>query len=267
MSNMREFMKLMEAEYEGGPVIHPDVRYSHEEKKGQINKVIATLSSYKSAEYTKLGRKFNRIKELSDEIDKLKEEVKADTKVYIADMFNAEDECRTRVIETVGFTFELTKVPEPSKTVQYSKVLDALAEHLTPELIAVMESLKNQFSNTVQKSPGLKATDKSVKKESLELNEGFWDNLRAYARKFLTKITAWGKSYDRKLDALRAEVGLSESLNEVSPSVSTNELIEQLIIATLDLGKAQGALYSEDLIDDYRAKFKAARDALYATLK
>lgn len=264
---MRQFMALAEADYKG-PIDSPDISYSHEEKKGEITKVIANLKSYDSQRYTKLGRNMMRIKELSDEMEKLKEEVKADTKGAIADLFHAEDACRTRVVETVGFTFHLTKDPDPTTTVQYAKVLEALEAHLTPELITVMEALKSQFSNTVQKSAALKATDKAAESigEAIELSEGLLDSLKAMAHKLLSKVTNWGKSYDVKLDKLKAQVGFNES---VQPMMESDETVigwlDQLIDDATALGQLMGRNASG--INEMQRKVFEGRDLIIKYLK
>lgn len=232
----RSLINLMEAPYTG-PISDPQVKYSSEEKKGEITKVIANLSSYQSGRYTKLGRNLNRIKWLSDKIDQLKEEVKGETREAVADLFHAEDSCRTRVVETVGFTFNLTKDPAPQKSIQYAKVLEALEGHLTPELVKVLEGLKEQFSTVIQKSPSLKATDKRM--ESVDLNEGIWDNIRSWSRKFYDKVLAWGQRYDAKLAKLEAAAGLNEST--IVEALSEPEaLLEETIKAAMEAGSAIG---------------------------
>jgi hypothetical protein len=159
-SNASAIRKLMESLDEAGRVEHPDVSYSQEEKKGELTKVVATLASYQSGRYTKLGRNFKRIEWLSNKIDQLKEQTKQESRELVADLFNAEDAVATRVVETVGFTFQLTKDPKPTNTVKYAKVLEELQAHLTPELIAVMESLVEKHTSVTQKAPALKTTDK-----------------------------------------------------------------------------------------------------------
>ena len=270
---MRLFMKLTEAEYKG-PIESPHVTYSAEEKKGEITKVIATLQSYDSGRYTKLGRNLNRIKWLSEKVDQLKEQVKADTKGAIADLFHAEDACRTRVVETVGFTFEMTKDPKATTTVQYAKVLEALEEHLTPELIMVLEGLKSQFSSSTQKSAALKAKDK--RNESIEgddmLSEGILDSLKALASKFLAKVTNWAKSYDSKLAKLKAMANQSQPTEESAmPMLEGDETatkwLDQLIYDATSLGKALGGQISQDQIDDWQRKVDEGRSLIAKYLK
>lgn len=270
---MRLFMKLTEAEYTG-PIDSPNVSYSHEEKKGEITKVIANLQSYDSGRYTKLGRNLNRIKWLSEKIDQLKEEVKADTKGAIADLFHADDACRTRVVETVGFTFEMTKDPKPTTTVQYSKVLEALEEHLTPELLAVMEGLKAQFSSVTQKSPGLKAKDKRYEsiEEAIQLDEGFLDKIKDLAKRFYAKVTNWASSYDSKLAKLKsmaAQAQPAESVAEGSDMFGhpDEDAIDSLIETAINLGKAMGGMISDEQINDWKSKVAAEKEIVMRLLK
>lgn len=256
--DLRQSMNIMEIKYHDA-IGRDDISYKEVETKGVITKIVATLKSDASGKYTKLGRNLNRIKWLSEKIDQLKEEVKADTKTEIADLFHAEDACLTRVVDTVSFTFELTKDPKPTTTVQYAKVLDALQDHLTPELIEVLEGLKRQFSNTVQKSPALKATDKRYPNESIDLNESVWDKLKAYASKFYDYVKRWGSSYDAKLNALRAQVGMSESLEESMFGHPHEDIVDQLIEAAVNLGKAKGGMISNDMIRDWEKKVEDAK--------
>lgn len=270
---MRLFMKLTEADYTG-PIDSPNIAYSAEEKKGEITKVIATLNSHDSGRYTKLGRNLNRIKWLSDKIDQLKEEVKADTKGAIADLFHADDACRTRVVETVSFTFEMTKDPKPTTTVQYSKVLEALEEHLTPELIAVMEGLKAQFSNVTQKSPGLKAKDKRYEsiEEAIQLEEGFLDKIKDLAKRFYAKVASWGKSYDAKLDKLKAMAAQAQPAESVAEGSDMfghpdEDAIDSLIETAINLGKAMGGMISDEQINHWKSKVAAEKEIVMRLLK
>lgn len=204
--------KLMESLDEAGRMEHPDVSYSQEEKKGVVTKVIANLTSYQSGRYTKLGRNLKRIEWLSDKISQLKEQTKQESRELVADLFNAEDAVATRVVDTVSFTFQLTKDPKPTETVKYAKVLEELQEHLTPELLKVMETLVEKHSSVTQKSPALSTTDKRAT-ESV-VTEGPMDKLKGFFAHLLSKVQGWGKRYDSQLAALKAEAGIHEAVEE-----------------------------------------------------
>lgn len=215
-NKMRGYMTLLEGaadEYKG-PIDNPDIKYSAvEDSKGNISKVIANLKSYESGRYTKLGRNLHRIERIEARIKQLKEEVKQDTRELVADLFHASDAAHTRVVETVSFTFQLTKDPTPTKTKQYAKILGELERHLTPELIHVLRGIEEKYtSDPVQKAPSLKAIDKAATAESI--NEGFGDKIKAFFGKFLNAIKNWGSKYDAKLDALKAMANTSESISE-----------------------------------------------------
>lgn len=209
---MRNVMNLMERgvndQYKGR-IDHPSVQYHAEINKGEITKVVANLKAAPSGRYTKLGRNLLEIEALSERLTELKEEVKQDTRELVADLFNAEDVCRTRVVETVSFTFQLSKDPKATETIKYAKVLEELEQHMTPDLIRIMRNLEEKYKTVTQKAPSLKATDHRPAEESIQLGEGLADKLKAFASKFLQAITGWGKRYDQKLDALKAEVGMA----------------------------------------------------------
>ena len=200
----------MEAAAYVGPQAGEHVSYS-EEIKGKTNKVIAKLSHSKSASYTKLGRDLVKITELTEEIDALKEEVKLHTKEKIADLFHASDAARTRVVETVGFTFQMTKDIESTTTYKYKEILEELESHLTPELIKILSEIKGKFETTKSGSIGrlTAVQDKNVTPpeptaESV-MTEGVWDNVKAYFKKFYDLVARWGQKYDTKLNALKAK--------------------------------------------------------------
>lgn len=173
----------------------------------ETSKVVARLSSYRSAEYTRLAKNLERIERLEKITKALKEQVKQDTRDHVADLFSADDAVRTRVVETVSFVFQLTKDPAATTTYKYAEIVKELTAHLTPELITVLESLKTKYEGSTQKAPALRVT----KNESLDLNEGVWDKITAVLRKFKNSIMNWATGYDKKLDALKAKVATVES--------------------------------------------------------
>jgi hypothetical protein len=204
MTHAIAMRKLMESLAEAGRAEHPDISFQEETTKGQITKVIASLESHQSGRYTKLGRNLKRIEWLSDKITQLKENTKQEARELVAGLFSAEDAVATRVVDTVSFTFQLTKDPKATNTVAYSKVLKELEGHLTPELIKVMETLVEKHTSTVQKSPALTARDKAVGESIIE--ESPAEKFRSFFNQLLSKITAWGKKYDAQLAALKAQV-------------------------------------------------------------
>ena len=228
-NNMRKFMILLEkasTEYEG-PIKHPDISYKAHESGGKISKVVANLQSYESGRYTKLGRNLLRIERIETRIKQLKEEVKSDTKELVADLFHASDAAHTRVVDTVGFTFTLSKDPNPAETKKYAKILEELQEHLTPELLKVLKQIESKYTTFVQKSPSLKAVDKKDQPTEESINEGIGDKLKSFFNKFLNAIKNWANNYDAKLDALKAQAGVTESVSETE-NLESNTLFKEI---------------------------------------
>lgn len=177
-----------------------DITYSIEDN-GKTEKIVAYLKSYDSARYTNLAKKFIEIEKMEKEIKKLKEEVKQETRVLVADLFDAEDIVRTRVVKTVSYTYTLSKNPKPTETYQYAKILDALEKELTPDLINKLNVIKESFKTVVQKAPSLKV-EPNVSESISDKIKGVWGKLKDFFANLKNKLTSWGNSYDRKLDAL-----------------------------------------------------------------
>jgi hypothetical protein len=189
---MNEFRKLIILSEGRNPEIEYDV---------SAKAVTAKLKSYNSAIYTNLAKKVQKIDALEQEVKALKEEVKTEAKSHVADLFDATDAVHTRVVETISFILTLSKDPKPTETVKYAKVLEDLTTHLTPELIAVLEQLKKQYTSEAQKSPTL-----SVKAKSNELSEGIMSDAVNKFTAFLHHVLNWGKKYDQKLNQLKRMV-------------------------------------------------------------
>ena len=193
MVRMVDFVTLTEAE-------QSDIEFD----RSQADRVVANLLSYDSMRYTKLAQKVQRIEELEAEIKQLKLEVKEETRGFIASLFDAADAAKTRVVNTVSFILTLSKDPKPTETYQYAKVIGELEKHLTPDLIKVLTSIKEQFKSVVQKEASLKVTPKS--NESLE--EGIGDNISNFLRTYAKKVMNFLRNYDAKLAQLKQMAGV-----------------------------------------------------------
>jgi hypothetical protein len=145
MKDMRHYINLLEAR-----VDDPNVEYEDDPTK-----VTAHLGSYQSAKYTKLARNLQRIDDLSAEIKQLKAETKTQTREDVIELFDVEDAVLTRVVKTKSAIFKLTKDPKPTKTPDYKKILEEMEKVLTPELIKVLEVLKEEHVKITEKEPAL----------------------------------------------------------------------------------------------------------------
>ncbi|CAB4133543.1 hypothetical protein UFOVP257_265 [uncultured Caudovirales phage] len=167
----------------------PELSYN-EPSEGEV---IVHLKSYNSQVYTKLAQKVERISVLEEEIKQLKEEVKQETRDNITDLFDADDAARTRVVDTLSFIMTLSKDPKATESPKYKDILEALTNHLTPELIIVLEGLKKSMVTVTQKAPALRIKQK-------ELDEGIVATVGA---KLKNIISRWGINYDAQLTQLK----------------------------------------------------------------
>lgn len=179
-NQIRHYINLLEAR-------DPNVQYQDSEQE-----VIAVLKSYDSQSFTKLAQKVERIEQLENEIKLLKEEVKQGSRENIADLFDADDAVKTRVVQTMSFILTLSKDPKATVTPKYKDILEALSTQLTPELIIVLENLKKQLVTVTQKAPSLRI--------SQNVDEGSFGDLFA---SFKQKVFGWATSYDQKLSILQ----------------------------------------------------------------
>ena len=221
-NKMRDYMKLMESDYVGKQVDNPNVSYEVKKEKNAITKVTAQLSSYDSGKYTRLAQNFARMEQIALETVELQTSMKADMRAAFEPLFNAEETAYSRVIETVSFVMSLTKNPAPATTVRYSEVLKELEEHLTPELLTVLESIKAKYSKANESKPSSfsykpKAGGVGDQSESVQ-ESAMVDKMKSFFSKYLEKITQWGSSYDSKLIKLKKNAGMmistSESMHE-----------------------------------------------------
>jgi len=184
--------------------INEDVAYTRDKTR-----VIAKLTSYDSAPYTRLANNIKRLGELEADVKKIKEEIKDDTRTHVTALFQAEDAILTRIVETVSLTLSLSKDPKPTETIKYAKVIEELAKSFTPELILKLETLKKEYTTVTQKLA------------SITLSEGVkevWAKIKERTQSFLARIKSWGESYDKRLAALKKKSKLNESveIDEVS---------------------------------------------------
>lgn len=186
---------LLQHLFENERPVNPNISY-----EDQADKVIAYLKSYNSATYTRLANRVEEVTKLEAEIKAIKEEIKGLARENVASLFAADDAAKTRVIDTVSFILTLSKDPKATETYQYSKVLEELVSHLTPELISVLSEIKERFKSVTQKEPSLKI----AKKDPVSLVEGFAEHFR----RFYSVIRDWGKRYDQKLIALKRQANI-----------------------------------------------------------
>jgi len=177
INDIKNFMNIVEAA--GVPGVK---QYERDETK-----ITAQIDS-------KLGPKFDRLVDDLQTVDNLKAQLKqmqdttkTQTRQDVAFLFDVEDAVFTRVIETKNVILEISKDPKPTESPQYKKILEALEKHLTPDLIEVLEKLKEEHKTITQKDPAVRYRFKEDEESEIDMNS----------------FTDWIESYDKKLDLIK----------------------------------------------------------------
>jgi uncharacterized coiled-coil DUF342 family protein len=176
--------------------------YTEKQVKGQVDRVIVELNAKHSEKFTKLGAKYKTLKEQLEDLDTKMKALNAEIKDQFTDYFDAEDEVLTRVIETVSLTLTLTKRSVTTKTeVDYKAVVDGLLE-MVPELADKINDLINVHTAVSERVTQSKLNEPKLKEGVSEI----WSKIKSFLKSFASKITSWGKGYDRRLKQLQAQL-------------------------------------------------------------
>ncbi|VVC05571.1 Uncharacterised protein [uncultured archaeon] len=189
-------------EWVGPESENPDVSYEEVVSKGVLSKIIAHLKGNTSGKYSRLAQNLVKMRQLQEDIAQIKKDIDLDARQTIADVFNAEDEIYTRVVDTISFIVKITAKPKPAVTYEYSKILAILEKELTPELLKRLYELKDIYSKETQKASTLSYEPKI--KEALE-QDGIFSKLASIFKHYLDLVLRWGKVYDEKLSTLEQD--------------------------------------------------------------
>lgn len=188
----------------------PELTYTEKSVKDKLDKVIVELSGAQSGKFTKLAGKYAIIKKQVEDLAEVQNGLNAEIKAASIDLFNAEDEVLTRVVETLSMTINISKLQKSSiSKTDYTKVIEGIIS-LVPELEEKINKLIEVFTEIKEseKSPALRVS----------LKEGILDWLKKASAKFkkiFTSFSTWGTAYDKKLLKIKDEtdkIGLSVTL-------------------------------------------------------
>jgi hypothetical protein len=211
--NMRRLMMIVE----GRETDNPDVSYalagSTKAKTAaeEFSKITAKVSGRTSESFTKLAKKLMDIEMLNKQIGQLRDEVSADAKTSIEDLFDAEDEVYTRYIDTVSLSITMSKSIEESSTETSALNVDGFLEDL---MILVDGNLRPAvellLSNHTKVSTKIRAAQKGRVTTKLPILE---DNVSTMVANFIStftgKVMKFVTGYDRKLDAIATKYNLT----------------------------------------------------------
>lgn len=183
---------------------NPNLTYTQKEVSGKLDRVIVELSGRESEKFTKLAKSFKRTKTQIERLVKVQDALNAEVKKEAIDLFDAQDEVMTRVVNTVSLGITISKKPEVKDTIKtdWEGVAKGIMA-LTPELDDKIKGLIEQFTTVKAGVP----KDVSLR---VDIKEGVisdaFGKLLGKLKSFLNSIKSWGSSYDSKLEKLKSQL-------------------------------------------------------------
>lgn len=183
---------------------NPNLTYTQKEVSGKLDRVIVELSGRESEKFTKLAKSFKRTKTQIERLVKVQDALNAEVKKEAIDLFDAQDEVMTRVVNTISLGITISKKPEVKDTIKtdWEQVAKGIMA-LTPELDDKIKELIEQFTTVKAGVP----KDVSLR---VDIKEGVisdaFGKLLGKLKSFLNSIKSWGSSYDSKLEKLKSQL-------------------------------------------------------------
>lgn len=184
-----------------------DLTYLEKKVKGELDRVIVELKGNESGALTRLASRYDRIDKAIKVMGQKRNELNAEIKGKVEDLFAAEDIVLTRVIETVSFTMTVSKKSKVADkvAVDYEAIATELAKLIPDELQAKVDEIVKAYTTITpqpDKSPAL-----SVK---AKVTEGLLGDLKAsvvsFIKKVVKSVASWAPKFDKKLDALKKQL-------------------------------------------------------------
>lgn len=184
-----------------------DLSYLEKKVKGEIDRVTVELTGHESGVFTKLADKYASLEKAIKALSAQREELNAAIKEKSEDFFAPEDVVYTRVIDTISFTYTLSKryTPADKTTIDYAKIVDELVKLIPDELQAKVEEITAAYTKIipgVEKSPALTVKAKVTEGIIDELST----NIKHLIKRTIKNITGWARSYDKKLNTLKKDM-------------------------------------------------------------
>lgn len=184
----------------------PDLTYTPHEVKGKVERLTVQLKGKDSTAMTKLAKEYMELAESIETLSAAKDNLNKEIRAKVLDLFDAEDDILTRVVETVSFTATVAKqTPQaPDKeeiTIDYNAILKELTQ-MVPDLESKIEALTKTYT-TVTKKAAAKPKEPALRVDMVK--EGVIETVLGYVSKVVESFKAWCFSYDKRLDKLKAK--------------------------------------------------------------
>lgn len=182
-------------------------KYTEKRVKGALDKVTLELEGADSGAMTRLAKRYERLDKSAKLLKEKRDALNAAVKEVGDRIFDAEDALATRIIDTISYTVMLTaseKAENKKATakVDYESAYAELAR-LVPELIEQADKIRAKYTEMIPP----KDTPVGLRVKA-KVQEGLLDFVKAQWTKFMDQMRMWGRSYDSKLDAIKAKYPL-----------------------------------------------------------
>lgn len=187
-----------------------EIEYKEAKVKGLVDKVTAKLSGSQSGIFTKLATRYKKIDNALKKLGDAREELNEEVKMHMTELFDAEDETLTRVVETVSMTANLSKrTPAGTKQVE---TFDAAG--MIEELYETMPELTEQLDYLTKKYTKIKEVQVSAKSPALrvKVNEDhndsadFYNKVEKYSEIAAYKVMSKLDEYDQKISHIQQKI-------------------------------------------------------------
>ena len=198
-----------------------DLTYTPKEVKGKVERLTVTLTGSDSKSFTVLAKRYTELDESIKALDEEKKKINVQLRAKVVDMFDAEDEVLTRVVETVSFSAQVAKQSEAGSSTDYEAIIKQLLE-MVPDLKSKVDTLTKTYTKAT------KAREPALRVDSLK--EGVIKDIVSFIAKAVASFKSWGLSYDKKLDALKAAAKLlkKKPVNESKSDDAKSQMAEEL---------------------------------------
>jgi phage-related protein len=161
-----------------------------------ISKVIATLKQSTAGYATKLGKELEDLLRTKEEVDKKIEDMKADIRPFVAELFDAKDDVFTRVVETAKVVITLGRA-ETRAAFNKEKFLKSIATEF-PQLVKRFDEISVECTNVSNISAKLSV---GLKNEGIgDAIKNLFNKVKNEVSKIVKGIKNYLVGYDRKLE-------------------------------------------------------------------
>lgn len=185
------------------------IEYKEKKVKGLLDRVTATLGGTKSGTFTRMANRYKKIDRLIKKLGEEREKLNETVKEHVVDLFDAEDEILTRVVETVSLVATLSK-----RTPAHSQEIEEFdSEGFINELYEMLPDLADQFNVLREKYTVLETIEVPEKSPALRVkikedidNQTVIDKIEDYSDLVYQKIMNRLDKFDRKFDTLKSKI-------------------------------------------------------------